>query len=340
MDTLVYPRHQTTTETFIRANQLIRTHQWKGTYGWIRAEKSRHRSLQFGRNRIYIFDFTSEMSLYRLVTYARFFEFLQVRCRGPLVHHHGSSSHIVAGSRFVETGNSEGVPRQVLERNRLALAQEFGTIVWPSSAVGLFGDHWVHYSHRPRTLGRKCHNGVKNTASLGMLHQIKPCDIFPRLSEEEFARMVMNFAPAVPEPPKFINYFSYDDEKEAADGQIQEELHVDILEIATDRATLEEKLGPLVPSRIGVLIKTKGKKRKVRLIHDLSRGGVNQTVIISERVVLPRASDVFESVHALAHTCQGNRVLTFLSLDFKDAFKHLRISEDERRFCSGWSSLG
>ena len=234
----------------------------------------------------------------------------------------------------------EDVPSHVLDLTRHALAQEFGTTVSPPSAGGLFGDLLGTLATQAEDPETEAPQWCQNTAPLGILHQIKPCDIFPRLSEEELARMVMNFAPAAPEPPEFQNYSSYDDEREAADGQIQKELDAGFLEITPDRATLEEKLGPLVPSRIGVIIKTKGKKRKVRLIHDLSRGGVNQTVVISERVVLPRASDVFESVHTLAGTCQGDRVLTFLSLDFKDAFKHLQISEDERRFCSGWSSLG
>ena len=234
----------------------------------------------------------------------------------------------------------EDVPSHVLDLARHALAQEFGTTVSPPSAGGLYGDLLGTIAAQAEDPETEAPRWCQNTAPLGILHQIKPCDIFPRLSEEEFARMVMNFAPAAPEPPEFQNYTSYDDEREAADEQIQKELDAGFLEIAPDRATLEEKLGPLVPSRIGVIIKFKGKKRKVRLIHDLSRGGVNQTVVISERVVLPRASDVFESVHALAGTCQGDRVLTFLSLDFKDAFKHLQISEDERRYCSGWSSLG
>ena len=234
----------------------------------------------------------------------------------------------------------EDVPSHVLDLTRHALAQEFGTTVSPPSAGGLYGDLLGTIAAHAEDPETEAPRWCQSTAPLGILHQIKPCDIFPRLSEEEFARMVMNFAPAAPEPPEFQNYSSYDDERETADEQIQKELDAGFLEITPDRATLEEKLGPLVPSRIGVIIKTKGKKRKVRLIHDLSRGGVNQTVVISERVVLPRASDVFESVHTLAGTCQGDRVLTFLSLDFKDAFKHLQISEDERRFCSGWSSLG
>ena len=104
---------------------------------------------------------------------------------------------------------------------------------------------------------------------------------------------------------------------------------------ASTREELESRFGPLVPSRMAAIVKEKGDKVKVRLVHDLRRSGINSKITLSERVVLPRISDVLEDAGALLRLCAPGEVVRFLVLDFRDAFKQLRIAADESRFLSG-----
>ena len=96
----------------------------------------------------------------------------------------------------------------------------------------------------------------------------------------------------------------------------------------------------MVPSRVGVLVKQKGDKCKVRLTHDLSRSGVNHRIRLPERVVLPRLSDVIKSTAALLATRSPGIDVELLVLDFRDAFKHLHVDPDEQRFPPGFFSGG
>eukprot|EP00974_Lingulodinium_polyedra_P064406 6221848-Lingulodinium_polyedra.AAC.1 len=56
---------------------------------------------------------------------------------------------------------------------------------------------------------------------------------------------------------------------------------------------------------------------------------------MSERVVLPRISDVVGDMSDLLGLCMPGDLVHFLVLDFRDAFKQLRVAEDESRFLSG-----
>ena len=89
-----------------------------------------------------------------------------------------------------------------------------------------------------------------------------------------------------------------------------------------------------------MLVKQKGDTQKVRLIHDLSRSGVNHKIKLPESVVLPRLSDVTDGVVDMVRSGVPDQEVEFLVLDFKDAFKQLRVHPDERRYLSGVCSLG
>ena len=75
---------------------------------------------------------------------------------------------------------------------------------------------------------------------------------------------------------------------------------------------------------------------KTRLIHDLRLSLVNAEVTTPERIVLPRLKDAINMLLRIIET-RGNTNL--LVLDFKDAFKHLGIRHDERRFLAGAAEI-
>ena len=80
---------------------------------------------------------------------------------------------------------------------------------------------------------------------------------------------------------------------------------------------------------------TKEGKTKHRLIHDLSRSGVNHLVKLPERQVLPRLDDITSRLKILMRTCRAGEEVEIMVLDFKDAFKQLRVAEEERHYLAG-----
>jgi len=140
--------------------------------------------------------------------------------------------------------------------------------------------------------------------------------------------------------PDFSNYASFAEHKEAADAEILREVELGFAECEPQRAVLEARYGPLTPSWVGALVKDKAGKLRVRLIHDLSRSGVNHMTRLPERVVRPRPSDAAESVRHLLHTKRSDEEVEFPVSDFKDAFKHLGVHPSECPFLSGTCSAG
>ena len=78
---------------------------------------------------------------------------------------------------------------------------------------------------------------------------------------------------------------------------------------------------------------------KIRLIHDLSRSGVNHRIQLRERVILPKLSDALVDIIHVIQKNPGQQV-DLIALDFKDAFKQLRVDPKESRFLSGRFSAG
>ena len=83
-----------------------------------------------------------------------------------------------------------------------------------------------------------------------------------------------------------------------------------------------------------MIAKQKGGQLKVRLVHDLRRSGVNEKVVVQERVVLPRATDVVCDALDLMEL-HGTPEVEYFVLDFKDAFKQLTIAPVERKYLGG-----
>ena len=103
---------------------------------------------------------------------------------------------------------------------------------------------------------------------------------------------------------------------------------------------LEAKVGKAVYSKIGVIAKLKGEKLKVRLIHDLKRSGANQLVQTTERIILPRITDVVNDALEIGEDLQPEEDVEAMVLDFADAFKQLTVAPQERKYICGRTSEG
>ena len=136
------------------------------------------------------------------------------------------------------------------------------------------------------------------------------------------------------------NYTTYLEHKQEADDLFLKEVANGFAEWSEDKSTLEAKYGKLVQSSIGVIVKQKREVKKVRLVHDLRRSGINETIRFQERLVLPRLRDVVEDAMILYESKEKDEVVRLLSLDFKDAFKQLPVRHNEKRYLSGMAAGG
>ena len=168
---------------------------------------------------------------------------------------------------------------------------------------------------------------------LGILETINPGGVFPEAAEE-------------PNPMQFSsglddlmgadgNYQTYHENKEDADNLFLKELEKGFVDWSTDKETLEAKYGQLIQSSVGVIVKQKKEGKKVRLVHDLRRSGVNENIKCSERLVLPRLKDAVDDALDLFEGLAPGEQVALMSLDFKDAFKQLPVRHSEKRFLAG-----
>ena len=85
-------------------------------------------------------------------------------------------------------------------------------------------------------------------------------------------------------------------------------------------------------TKLACIIKQKEGAEKVRLVVDMRRSGINGLMMLRERVILPRVSDVAESVHALFLKNGRSDDMEFFISDFKDAFYTLPRRLSERKY--------
>ena len=101
-----------------------------------------------------------------------------------------------------------------------------------------------------------------------------------------------------------------------------------------DKKHAEELCGARVfPAPLGNTTKPKGDgSLKHRLIQDLRRNGVNASVDLPERQVLPRPVDHAKALAKLARSAGKDEGVSVLVLDFRNAFMSIPLALTERRF--------
>ena len=242
----------------------------------------------------------------------------------PVIHSLGSDSPV------------EPSEEHVIElRDRLASALEISV---PQSVLKSEGlQPWLFRALLERSGDPECEVPVwlESYTPLGIVEPIKPASVFPgcdpRCVGPELAKLKVN---PLLGTDGFENYTSYTANRAEADQAMQRELDRGYAEAGTVEE-LTRKYGHLVLSRIACIISEKEGKQKVRLIHDLRRSAVNARILLSERLVLPRISDVVTATLDLMEQGFSADQLCFLVADFRDAFKMLRTFPSERRFLSG-----
>ena len=105
-------------------------------------------------------------------------------------------------------------------------------------------------------------------------------------------------------------------------------------ELFSSRASAAEALGGCVyPAPLGTVTKEKADgTRKHRLIQDLRINRVNSSVVLPERLVLPRPIDLASDLAALQARRREDEQLAVGIIDYADAFMSVPLSPAERRY--------
>ena len=237
-------------------------------------------------------------------------------------------------------GNPEGEAHheELITKARTAIAEVL-QVALPPKHQTLWAEalsKMVNLSHDPDV---SVPEWLGTSTPLGIARPIPCHGIFPTLSPQEAEQAARHYAP-ISLSPVFDNYASYTEYREQADAELDREVHAGFVQMYPTKAALVQGVGPCILSKVGVLVKTKNAKAKVRLIHDLSRSGVNHRIRLPERVVLPRLSDVVHNIVRFLKSRSASYGVECAVLDFSDAFKQLHVDLTEQGFLTGTCTQG
>ena len=204
-----------------------------------------------------------------------------------------------------------------------------------SHSEGLWSELLVQLVEKAGDPDKEAATWPRTGTPLGICETIPFGHVFPRMEPDQFVTECERLASLNDLAGAHGNYTTYEENKRDAEELFSLELSKGFVDWSSKREHLEAKYGKLVTSSIGVIVKQKRDGKKVRLVHDLRRSGVNATIKFEERLVLPRLRDVMEDSMILFENLQPGEQVSLLSLDFKDAFKQLPVRHSEKRFLAG-----
>ena len=175
---------------------------------------------------------------------------------------------------------------------------------------------------------------AKEGAPMGITAEIPPGGLFP-LHESKPTVLPEDLELLLREPGNHPSFDKLHGEAVAPGGQLmQDQVEQGFGVLYRDRERAKEALGgPVVPAPLGNIAKQKSDGSwKHRLIQDLRRNGVNDTVQLHERQVLPRPIDHARGVAKLCRHNKDSDNIKVLVLDFKNAFMTMPLAAGERRF--------
>ena len=169
---------------------------------------------------------------------------------------------------------------------------------------------------------------------LGIEREIKTCDIFPPMAEEEVKTGGEADMAAELERKGFKNYASVEDNKADAEIEIQRyEKEGYVRRIEREKGLKLYPGGTI--SRLGLVLKMKesGEKKR-RVVIDLRRSGGNSKSSLPEKLVLPRPVDVMRMLKEMNSKWpdKGQDIgVEFAVVDVMDAFTTLPLHREEHR---------
>ena len=130
------------------------------------------------------------------------------------------------------------------------------------------------------------------------------------------------------------NYKSFQEAGPKAELELDRLVADGRAELVASWQEVTDAVGPHAKlTKLACIIKQRGDVEKVRLLVDMRRSGINGLMDLRERIVLPRISDVADSLRHIVRDPR-NRGCTpeFMIADFSDAFYTLEVHPDERGY--------
>ena len=165
----------------------------------------------------------------------------------------------------------------------------------------------------------------------GLLTSIPSCNIFPEYLEEEDLPQLTPEELCTPED--FVNYSGVEESAEAADEmkRLLESGFVACFDDWDRTVTYLDGEEPVL-SKIGLIIRERAGKRKIRMVVDSKRSGVSKACKKWQRTQLPTILHAVWDLMELLASCQSHEELEHLIADFKDAFFIVPNKKLERKF--------
>ena len=242
-----------------------------------------------------------------------------VRCCGKEPRRQPPSEAAVAAARTL-VEQALGLPSGSAERHHEASTWRYELV---REVQRRAGDPDIHVA-----------KWLKDGAPMGLSAPIQPGGLFPRQSSEPETSLQDLEVAAVRggNHPSFLEPHGLG----TAPGLTLVQEHVDdgFGLLLRDRQHAEKMCGARVfPAPLGNITKPKEDGTlKHRLIQDLRRNGVNASVELPERQVLPRPIDHAKALAKLARSSREGEGISILVLDFRNAFMSIPLASTERRF--------
>ncbi len=261
-------------------------------------------------------------------------------------------AHVIRTASGLGQPGSEGFDEASTHRLRQALREEFKAKPEDCEAIydyelwkALLDDAQDPEVEVPEWLAHGAPNGIGPS-------EIKACGIFPRISTTSAAiESAKEFARTLEvngwSQEKHRNYKSfYEDGATHADAEVKRITEKGFVEVFASWGEVLARWPNAKASKVAVLTKERPDgTTKARLIIDLLRSGVNGEVKLPERVVLPRLSDLVDSMLDLMECDMGRQTPTqdmyeFATVDFEDAFHTVHLQEGDREIAIFKTSTG
>ena len=228
----------------------------------------------------------------------------------------------------------EGIPQQHLQAVRQRWLEVMRAPLVPRGQ-GPDADTlqaWGRATHDPDA-ARVLPGWLRMGAPLGILQNIETTGVFPATVPTEVTKDPLML---ISQLTGWTNYSSAEDQLDVVQGILEQQEQRDHCQSFTSYEQLCSHLGvdKVVLTKVGLISKEKSDGSfKHRLIWDLLRSEVNDTVHLDERIVLPRLQDAVDDARELLR--QGAGEVEWLVLDVADAFHNVPVMECERRFACG-----
>ena len=179
---------------------------------------------------------------------------------------------------------------------------------------------------------------------LGINKEIPSRGVYPKSDETEAQRASFLFYEArkmdTHDDGVIVkNYKSFDEAGDFAKEELHRLLEEGHLKHIGNWKTTKGKWKEALATKLAVLVKEKEDGSvKTRFIVDMRRSGVNGIVKVYERIVLPRGTDLVNSVLDLWEHCSSQ--IELCVIDVTDAFLNLKVDEEESAYVIVTDNLG